>query len=207
MAERINKKINNGDFDIWNHGLIHKYLQQLVHYISPDGESKYNDREKEVVTKMQPTAFNFHHLFLLKKSGKSWADYAKKIQEDIKNNGTLTPFLDDLICDNDKKDDSDELIESDNNKDAQSDGEIDGELYFPLTYNDEQKRIANQIESNYGSVVQGPPGTGKTHTIANLISRFLALGKTVLVTSQTGQALSVLKNKIPKKLGVWWYHK
>ncbi len=96
LAERINKKINNGDFDIWDYNLVHKYLQQLVHYISPDGESKYNDRGEEIVIKMQPTVFNFHHLFLLKKSGKSWADYAKKIQEDIKNNNKLTPFLTDL---------------------------------------------------------------------------------------------------------------
>ncbi len=199
LAERINKKINDGDFDIWDYSLIHKYLQQLVHYISPDGESKYNSRGDEIVIKTQPTAFNFHHLFLLKKSGKSWADYAKKIQEDIKNNNKLTPFLTDLVCDDGNKDETEDLEETGSNN-IQSDKEINGELYFPLRYNDEQRKIAKQVESNYGAVVQGPPGTGKTHTIANLISRFLALGKTVLVTSQTGQALSVLKNHIPKEI-------
>jgi len=202
LAERINKKINDGDFDIWDYSLIHKYLQQLVHYISPDGESKYISRGEETVIKTKPVAFNFHHLFLLKKSGKSWADYAKKIQEDIKNNNKLTPFLTDLVCDDGEESESECEAEDfqgvDNN--IQSDKEIDGELYFPLPYNDEQKKIAKQIELNYGAVVQGPPGTGKTHTIANLISRFLALGKTVLVTSQTGQALSVLKNQIPKEI-------
>lgn len=199
LAERINKKLNDGDFDIWDHSLIHKYLQQLVHYISPDGESKYNNRGEEIVIKTQPTAFNFHHLFLLKKSGKSWADYAKKIQEDIKNNNKLTPFLTDLVCDDGNKDETEDSEETDSDN-IQSNKEINGELYFPLPYNDEQRKIAKQVESNYGAVVQGPPGTGKTHTIANLISRFLALGKTVLVTSQTGQALSVLKNHIPKEI-------
>ena len=54
LAERINKKINDGDFDIWDYTLIHKYLQQLVHYISPDGESKYNNRGEEIAIKTQP---------------------------------------------------------------------------------------------------------------------------------------------------------
>jgi len=46
-------------------------------------------------------------------------------------------------------------------------------------------------------VVQGPPGTGKTHTIANIVSHYLALGKRVLVTSQKAPALKVLRDKLP----------
>lgn len=198
LAERINKKIIDGDFDVWDYKMIHQYLQKLVHYISPEGESRYKDRGLDVEIKNYPISFNNHHLFLLKKSGKSWADYAKKIQEDINKNKILTPFLEDLVCDEDKPKFSNDFEEKEILE--VNDKIIDGELYFPLPYNDEQKKIANQIELNYGSVVQGPPGTGKTHTIANLISRFLALGKTVLVTSQTGQALSVLKNKIPSEI-------
>ena len=49
-------------------------------------------------------------------------------------------------------------------------------------------------------VVKGPPGTGKKYTIANLISRFLAQGKSVLVTSQTSKALEVLRDKLPKNI-------
>ena len=49
-------------------------------------------------------------------------------------------------------------------------------------------------------MVKGPPGTGKTHTIANLISRFLSQGKTVLVTSQTSKALEVLRDKLPENI-------
>jgi len=49
-------------------------------------------------------------------------------------------------------------------------------------------------------VVQGPPGTGKTHTIANLMGHFLAQGKSVLVTSHTKKALTVVKGKVNKSL-------
>lgn len=191
LAERIN---SSDDLNIWDYELINKYLQQLVHYVSPEGESKYSDRNEKTTIGTHPIAFNHHHIFLLKKTGKSWADYSKKIQEDIRKNDALTPFLDDLVSEGDVA-----KIAEDDSGAVDVDGSLENaELYFPLPYNDEQKRISEQIDYSYGSVVQGPPGTGKTHTIANLISRFLAKGKTVLVTSQTGQALSVLKNKIPK---------
>lgn len=62
--------------------------------------------------------------------------------------------------------------------------------------NKEQLEIARRIERFNAVLVQGPPGTGKTHTIANLMGHFLAQGKSVLVTSHTQKALSVLKEKI-----------
>lgn len=62
--------------------------------------------------------------------------------------------------------------------------------------NREQLEIARRIERYNAVLVQGPPGTGKTHTIANLMGHFLAQGKSVLVTSHTQKALSVLKEKL-----------
>lgn len=62
--------------------------------------------------------------------------------------------------------------------------------------NKEQLEIAKRIERYNAVLVQGPPGTGKTHTIANLMGHFLAQGKSVLVTSHTQKALTVLKEKI-----------
>lgn len=74
------------------------------------------------------------------------------------------------------------------------------EVYFPLPSNDEQMRIVEKAEGTPGVVVQGPPGTGKSHTIANLISHYLAMGRRVLVTAQTAQALQVLRDKMPEDL-------
>ena len=45
--------------------------------------------------------------------------------------------------------------------------------------------------------VQGPPGTGKSHTIANIISHYVAYGKRVLVVAEKEQALRSLTGKIP----------
>ncbi len=66
--------------------------------------------------------------------------------------------------------------------------------------NKEQLEIAKRIEYYNAVLVQGPPGTGKTHTIANIMGHFLAQGKSVLVTSHTGKALNVLKDKVASGL-------
>ena len=74
------------------------------------------------------------------------------------------------------------------------------ELYFPKAFNDEQVQIVQQLNVHDGVVVQGPPGTGKTHTIANVICHYLALGKRVLVTSMKDPALKVLQEKLPESI-------
>ena len=72
------------------------------------------------------------------------------------------------------------------------------ELYFPLSYNEEQVTIVQRLRRAPGVTVQGPPGTGKTHTIANIICHYLACGKRVLVTSKGDPALKELQSKIPE---------
>ena len=74
------------------------------------------------------------------------------------------------------------------------------ELYFPLPYNDEQVSIIRKLEHDDGVVVQGPPGTGKTHTIANIICHYLALGKRVLVSSKGETALTEVIGKLPERI-------
>lgn len=81
--------------------------------------------------------------------------------------------------------------------DSDGSGNKPRELFFPMPYNDEQVRTVQLLEAHDGVVVQGPPGTGKTHTIANIICHYLALGKRILVTSMKDPALAVLQEKLP----------
>jgi len=76
----------------------------------------------------------------------------------------------------------------------------ENELFFPKPYNNAQVQIIKRLENNYGVVVQGPPGTGKTHTIANIISHYLATGRRVLVTSSGESALMALREQIPESV-------
>ena len=75
-------------------------------------------------------------------------------------------------------------------------------LFFPLPANAEQAEIARRLEQNdvHGVVVQGPPGTGKTHTIANIIGHSMAMGRRVLVSAHTAEALSAIRDKLPAAL-------
>ena len=74
------------------------------------------------------------------------------------------------------------------------------DLFFPKPFNDEQARVAQQLEVSDGVVVQGPPGTGKSHTIANIICHWLANGRRVLVTSMRDPALAVLRDQLPEMI-------
>ena len=73
-------------------------------------------------------------------------------------------------------------------------------VLFPLPFNEEQRAIVDRLEQQDAVTVQGPPGTGKSHTIANIMSHYAALGKSVLIVSKYGKALDVVKNKLPKSL-------
>lgn len=83
---------------------------------------------------------------------------------------------------------------------CENDGHRVKELYFPKPYNEEQIRIIELLDKHDGVVVEGPPGTGKTHTIANVISHYFALGKRVLVTSMKEPALSEVREKLPEEI-------
>ncbi len=87
---------------------------------------------------------------------------------------------------------------------ADSDGtgpaDEDENTYFTKPGNREQHQIVRKLNRSGCVLVQGPPGTGKTHTIANLIGHLLANGKSVLVTSHTTKALTVVIDKVAEPL-------
>lgn len=73
-------------------------------------------------------------------------------------------------------------------------------ILFPLASNEEQYKVVRQTQNSNLVLVQGPPGTGKSHTIANLISNYVAEGKRVLITSEKAKALEVIKEKLPSEI-------
>ncbi|HCE86337.1 MAG: hypothetical protein A2249_01815 [Candidatus Jacksonbacteria bacterium RIFOXYA2_FULL_44_7] len=186
------KILNSDGYDVWSEQALKLKGSEIVGYLSPNGIENFSEEIPEPEMSEVPTYWHFPTILLRKKSNIDWAKYAKKIQQDIEKANELPPFITELA--------GGEIALAENHAGEESVSIADGELYFPLTWNDDQKKIVNKIEARYGVVVQGPPGTGKSHTIANLLSRFLAQGKSVLVTSQTGKALEVLKDKIPEKI-------
>lgn len=186
---------NASPFDLWSLEALKTQGRYITGQLSPDGEDTFtDDTVAEPQSTRRPSFWNAPLILVRKRSTDLWSKYAKKIRLEIEQGkDQSTPFIVDLVGGSDS---SKLIAESGNSSKAIP----EGELFFPRLWNDEQKRIAEQIDGNYGVVVQGPPGTGKSHTIANLISRFLAQGKTVLVTSQTSKALQVLRGMLPQNI-------
>ena len=74
------------------------------------------------------------------------------------------------------------------------------ELLLSREANREQLAAIERFAKSSSLVVQGPPGTGKTHTISLLVGDLLAQGKSVLVTSHTEKALSVIQQQLPEEI-------
>jgi very-short-patch-repair endonuclease len=138
-------------------------------------------------------------VILRKRTRRTFEDFYRQIIEQIQEGEEIPENIRRIIdVIDDSPQEGKEEIEI--NEGATAAAPLEGELYFPLPANDEQKRIVRKVEHRRGVLVQGPPGTGKSHTIANLVSHFLAHGKRVLVTSETPRALEVLRNKLPDEI-------
>lgn len=191
--------INTNPFDFWHFESLKSQANTFLNYLSPDGEDRFEEISSAApIETDNPSIWNAPVIFVRTRTNSLWSKYAEKIRRDIEQNGAKsTEFINDLIGEYDEQDGVHVVDGSEKNQDIAL---KEAELFFPLPWNDEQKRIAERLETNYGVVVKGPPGTGKSHTIANLIARFLSQGKTVLVTSQTSKALEVLRDKLPENI-------
>jgi very-short-patch-repair endonuclease len=192
--------VNMAPFDFWHLESLKLQSRTLINYLSTESVDSFTDDMVGLpALSDHPTIWNAPVIFARKRTNDLWSKYAGMIRRDLEQNTVVpTEFITDLVGEYDLEKKKKCLEEGEN---IVIDTSIkESELFFPLPWNDEQKRIAERLECNYGVVVKGPPGTGKSHTIANLISRFLSQGKTVLVTSQTSKALDVLREKLPKNI-------
>ncbi len=193
--ETAKQSLKEAGDDPWERECVGVVLQSLAHSISPNAE--YQDTLSAEVSPIseKPVVEYAPALILRKLSSKGLTDILKKIQERIKDGGELTEGLLDLI---ESGSENDSQL-SDSTEESQK--EFSGEIFFPKTSNEEQRRIVDNIRTGEGVLVQGPPGTGKSHTIANLICHLLATGNRILVTAKTPRALQVLVGQLDNDVG------
>ena len=184
--------------DAWNHEQMRGMAATISGLMSCEPSDVTNQyvekaRAKPELTKA-PIIHNAPVIFVRERARRLWIEDAKNISQAIDEGEAIPPFIQSLIIDPrshempDQADHCDGYIES-----------IEPSHHLlPLEYNEQQKDIVEKLKRYYGVLVQGPPGTGKSHTIANIICSLLARGKKILVTSQTENALRVLRGFIPK---------
>ncbi len=94
----------------------------------------------------------------------------------------------------------DGLVQSDLPKVDDLDTIIDPKSTYQILDADSSQQLCVQYALRGQSfVMQGPPGTGKSQTIANIISEYIAAGKSILFVSEKMAALEVVYNRLKEK--------
>lgn len=196
-------KINNSDMppEVWNHNQMRGLASTITGYLSKESAEKTNLYSNEIISRppipKYPTIYNAPVIFVRERMRRLWVDDAKKVAEAIYNGADIPPFIKSFVADPHSLELPNPEDYSDSDIALDEDG---GELMLPLEYNAQQEEVVRKLRNHFGALVQGPPGTGKSHTIANIVSSLLAKGKRVLVTSQTENALRVLRDYIPEEI-------
>lgn len=190
--------LKENDYHPLNRGDTLEFFQSFAHQLSSEslfcreGEEKNWEKDNRFLLYWNPS-------FIVRKRVDGTQKVVNQIIENLEEVGDIPSYLLDIV--------SGGKIEPSENRKEESIEEqlaaVGGEsvdILLSKEANKEQLEIARRIELHNAVLVQGPPGTGKTHTIANLMGHFLAQGKTILVTSHTKKALTVLKDKIVRGL-------
>ncbi|MCY3973745.1 MAG: AAA domain-containing protein [Candidatus Dadabacteria bacterium] len=186
----------NAEFAPWDSSTYSGIVQTAKTYLDSNARIANDEADSATDKPHELTFYNDYCFFVRQRDeGRIAGEVARKFAQTIKNAKTaselpsiLTTMVGGIIKPEIEKESLAEWKES--------------SLQFPLPYNKEQEEIIKKLErkSCTGVAVQGPPGTGKTHTIANIICHYLALGRKVLVTSHSAPALAVLRDKLPPEI-------
>jgi very-short-patch-repair endonuclease len=181
--------------NIWDIGEISPVLSCVTNLLK---ESVFNPSMEYKIGFSEKPTVNFAPAFYLRKRGDiAWIKAFETIIQSLKDSDEIPANI--LALTDATYSSELPLSQRGSTNGGQLAESIDDIIYFPHPSNDAQRKIVNRVSKSHGVLVQGPPGTGKSHTIANLICHFLAIGKRILITSQTPRALQVLKNKIPSE--------
>lgn len=171
-----------------------EFLKVLIHQLSSESVF-FDDGEPDAWYHGNRLLLYLNPAFVVRKRVDGTLKAVEQIIENIEKTGDVPPHLKDIVSGGKIEIHEDDLAETIEEKLAAVGGES-VDILLSKEANKEQLEIAQRIEVYNAVLVQGPPGTGKTHTIANLMGHFLAHGKSVLVTSHTKKALTVLKEKV-----------
>ncbi len=192
----LNSDLIKHDYHPMDRNETKEFLKKMIHKISSD--SKFIEDENETDKNNNRILMYFKPCIIVRKRLDGTVKTIEQIIRNIEETRFVPKHLLDIVNGGQlqKLEEHDETVEE---LIAKAGGEsID--ILLTKEANKEQLEIAKRIELYNAVLVQGPPGTGKTHTIANLIGHFLAKGNSVLVTSYTKKALTVLKEKLPENM-------
>ena len=198
VVQKLKEDLYAGDYHPLDRHDAYDFLKIAIHSLCPESLFLYPKEtipagtEDKLFLSIQP-------VFFVRKKTDGLEQFIERTLETIKETDFIPTTLLDIIGGGTLPP-AEEIREKTLEQELAEVGGEDADILLAKPANKEQLEIAQQIERHNAVLVQGPPGTGKTHTIANLMGHFLATGRSVLVTSYTKKALSVLKGQVPEKL-------
>ncbi|MFD3156742.1 DEAD/DEAH box helicase [Haloimpatiens sp. FM7330] len=196
----IYKEFEKEEFSPFDIDNSNSFLNRVAHALSPNGE--FLDDDDEFKFERYPQIFRKPVLFI-RKLNMGFGSAIDAILEDLEEVDSIPEFLKDIIGvdeDNSMQLGNSNSTSIENNSTLLASNGLDENIILTKPANTEQLAVAKYLETHGAVLVQGPPGTGKTHTIANMIGHLLSQGKSILVTSYSEKALSVLKEKVTDNL-------
>ena len=174
--------------DIWAFGgtEVDDFAKRFVQGADSDGEFTDTEPLRDRLTARR------QRWLILRKRATGLAELADGLIEKFERDGEVPTPIRPILAEMDVTDRTEAGYRGEPDEDEES--------FFTKPANAEQLAILRNFRRSGCVHVQGPPGTGKTHSIANLIGHFLAEGKSVLVTSEKAQALTVLREKVVEEL-------
>jgi len=138
---------------------------------------------------------------LFDKSDESMMNDYEALLTGLEGGGELKEFFENLISNFLFKNPKDIVEEVDDEWESLS---TSNKLIYnsPLPLAEEQRKILEAIEKKEAKyiAVQGPPGTGKSHTITAIAFNAILEEKSLLILSDTKEALDVVENKLNQSL-------
>lgn len=190
----LRDKLSENDYHPLDHIETPEFFKSLIHQLSSNSVYAEESVPKDWSARNRLLLYR-NPCYILRKRMDGTLKAIEQIIENVEDTGEVPAPIHDIVCGG-KVDIPEDIVELSVEEQLASVGGESVDILLSKEANREQLEIARRIEQYNAVLVQGPPGTGKTHTIANLLGHFLAQGKSVLVTSHTQKALSVLKEKV-----------
>lgn len=194
VINKLNADLQTNDYHPLDRNDTPGYLKVLVHQLSSDSVF-CEDNVPENWSNESRLLLSAEPCIIVRKRLDGTVKAIERIIENVQEIGEISAPIHDIVSGG-TIDIPEDLGEETVDEQLAAVGGESVDILLSKEANKEQLEIARRIERYNAVLVQGPPGTGKTHTIANLMGHFLAKGNSVLVTSHTKKALSVLKDKV-----------
>lgn len=173
-------------------------LKNLVSKLRTDKPIDFNNNKKQISKSINFTISNNNYLCVFDKSDEALInDYEDILSKLLAGDSEIAEMFKQLITDFLLKEP--EVI-NENIEDEWDGLETSDRLNYksPIPLNPEQLKILKALNNEKCKyvVVEGPPGTGKSHTISSIAFEYILKFKSILILSDTREALDVVENKI-----------